>query len=127
LTNAVRARLRGHVEVRRARDIGSQKRSAPLASRVTAVSARPPANGDSQARSRPAEFPCGTHFTAASPTWAGAALLLADAWFDVCTSPPGLDRLLAVGEAVLVELPLAAAAIWLAVALTRGTGRRRPS
>ncbi|MGH3176544.1 MAG: hypothetical protein ACRDPF_22115, partial [Streptosporangiaceae bacterium] len=44
-----------------------------------------------------------------------------------CTSPPGLDRLLAVGEAVLVELPLAAAAIWLAVALTRDTGRgRRP-
>ena len=57
---------------------------------------------------------------------AGAALLLADAWFDVCTSPPGLDRLLAVGEAVLVELPLAAAAIWLAVALTRDTGRGRP-
>jgi hypothetical protein len=56
---------------------------------------------------------------AAIPATAGAALLLADAWFDVCTSPPGLDRLLAVGEAVLVELPLAAAAIWLAVALTR--------
>ena len=61
------------------------------------------------------------------PATAGAALLLADAWFDVCTSPPGLDRLLAVGEAVLVELPLAAAAIWLAVALTRGTGRGRRS
>jgi hypothetical protein len=66
---------------------------------------------------------------------AGAALLLADAWFDLCTSPPGLDRLLAVVEAVLVELPLAAAAIWLAVALTRpprrpvlGHGpRRRPA
>jgi len=58
---------------------------------------------------------------AAIPATAGAALLLADAWFDVCTSPPGLDRLLAVGEAVLVELPLAAAAIWLAVALTRPT------
>lgn len=50
---------------------------------------------------------------------AGAALLLADAWFDVCTSAPGLDRLLAAGEAVLVELPLAAAAIWLGLALTR--------
>jgi hypothetical protein len=43
---------------------------------------------------------------------------LADAWFDVCTSPPGLDRLLASGEAVLVELPLSAAAIWLAVSLS---------
>jgi hypothetical protein len=52
------------------------------------------------------------------PATAGAALLLADAWFDVCTSPPGLDRMLAIGEAVLVELPLAAAAIWLAVALS---------
>ena len=58
---------------------------------------------------------------------AGPVLLLTDAWFDVCTSPPGLDRLLAVGEAVLVELPLAAAAIWLAVALTRDTGRGRSS
>jgi hypothetical protein len=29
-----------------------------------------------------------------------------------------VGRLLAAGEAVLVELPLAAAAIWLAVALT---------
>jgi hypothetical protein len=64
---------------------------------------------------------------AAIPATAGAALLLADAWFDVCTSPPGLDRLLAVGEAVLVELPLAAAAICLAVALTRDTDRGRPS
>jgi hypothetical protein len=64
---------------------------------------------------------------AAIPATAGAALLLADAWFDVCTSPPGVDRLLAVGEAVLVELPLAAAAIWLAVALTRDTGRGGPS
>jgi hypothetical protein len=60
------------------------------------------------------------------PAAAGAALLLADAWFDLCTSPPGLDRLLAVGEAVQVELPLAAAAIWFAVALTRNTGRGRP-
>jgi hypothetical protein len=59
---------------------------------------------------------------AALPAVAGAALLLADAWFDVCTSPPGLDRLLAAGEAALIELPLAAAAIWLAVALTRDTG-----
>ncbi len=50
---------------------------------------------------------------------AGAALLLTDAWFDVCTSAPGLDRMLAVGEATFAELPLASAAIWLAVRLTR--------
>jgi hypothetical protein len=63
---------------------------------------------------------------AALPAAAGAALLLTDAWFDVCTSAPGLDRLLAAGEAALIELPLAAAAIWLAVVLTRDTGRERP-
>ena len=50
---------------------------------------------------------------------AGGALLLTDAWFDVCTSAPGLDHRLAVAEAVLVELPLAAAAGWLAATLLR--------
>ena len=50
---------------------------------------------------------------------AGGALLLADAWFDVCTSAPGLDHAVAVAEAACVELPLAAAACWLAVALFR--------
>ena len=54
---------------------------------------------------------------------AGAGLLFADAWFDVCTSGGGLPRLLAVGEALGVELPLAAAAIWLAVTLTRHPGQ----
>jgi len=48
---------------------------------------------------------------------AGGAFLLTDAWFDVCTSAPGLDRYLAVAEAILVELPLAAAAFWLAATL----------
>jgi hypothetical protein len=51
---------------------------------------------------------------------AGGALLIADAWFDVCTSAPGADHALAVAEAVFVELPLAGAAFWLAVTLTRG-------
>ena len=50
---------------------------------------------------------------------AGGTLLLTDAWFDVCTSAPGLDHTLAVAEAACVELPLAAAAGWLAVALFR--------
>jgi hypothetical protein len=52
---------------------------------------------------------------------AGGALLITDAWFDVCTSAPGADHALAVAEAIFVELPLAAAAFWLAIALTRGT------
>ena len=50
---------------------------------------------------------------------AGGALLLTDAWFDVCTSAPGLDHTLAVAEAACAELPLAAAAAWLAIALSR--------
>jgi len=48
---------------------------------------------------------------------AGGTLLMVDAWFDVCTSAPGLGHTLAVSEAVLVELPLAGAAGWLAVRL----------
>jgi hypothetical protein len=55
---------------------------------------------------------------------AGAGVLFADAWFDVCTSAAGLPRLLAIGEAVLLELPLAAAGIWLAVTLTRKANPR---
>jgi hypothetical protein len=56
---------------------------------------------------------------ASLPAMAGAGLLFADAWFDVCTSPDGLSRWLAVGEALAVELPLAAAAVWLAVTLMK--------
>ena len=50
---------------------------------------------------------------------AGGTLLLADAWFDVCTSAPGLGHALAAAEAIFVELPLAGAAFWLAVTLSR--------
>ncbi len=52
---------------------------------------------------------------------AGGALLMVNAWFDVCTSAPGAEHLLAVTEAVLVELPLAGAAGWLAVRLLRAS------
>jgi hypothetical protein len=52
---------------------------------------------------------------------AGGTLLLTDAWFDVCTSAPGLDHSVAVAEAIFVELPLAAAAFWLAARLNRAT------
>jgi hypothetical protein len=56
---------------------------------------------------------------------AGGTLLLVDAWFDVCTSAPGLDHALAVAEACCLELPLAAAAFWLALSTTGGTGVNR--
>lgn len=60
---------------------------------------------------------------ASLPAMAGAGLLFADAWFDVCTSAAGTARLLGIGEALVVELPLAAAAIWLAVTLPRRLAR----
>jgi hypothetical protein len=59
---------------------------------------------------------------AALTAMAGAALLLTDAWFDVCTAAPGLDHALALAEAAFVEVPLALAASWLALTLT-GPGR----
>ncbi len=43
-----------------------------------------------------------------------AALLLVDAWFDVVTSTDG-DRVTALVLALLAELPLALACVWLAV------------
>lgn len=70
------------------------------------------------------------HLTAA----ATAALLLADAWFDVTTSAPGPDRMIAIAMAAGVELPAAAACAALAargyrrgctcVVMTKWPGRR---
>jgi hypothetical protein len=44
---------------------------------------------------------------------AAAALLLADAWFDVVTAPDTTALLAALAMALLVELPLAATCLWL--------------
>ena len=52
---------------------------------------------------------------------AGGTLLLLDAWFDVCTSAPGTELSMALAEAACAEIPLAIAAWWLAIALTRET------
>jgi hypothetical protein len=52
---------------------------------------------------------------------AAGTLLLTDAWFDVCTSSPGAGHTLALAEAVCAEVPLAIAAWWLAIRLTRNT------
>ena len=46
---------------------------------------------------------------------ASAALLGADAWFDVVTSATAGERWVALAMAVLVELPLAVVCVWLAV------------
>jgi len=43
----------------------------------------------------------------------GAALLLADAWFDVCTSAAGMAQRVAVLQAAVLEIPLACAALWV--------------
>jgi hypothetical protein len=50
---------------------------------------------------------------------AGGTLLLIDAWFDVCTSTPGTDHAMALAEAACAEIPLAIAAWWLAIAVTK--------
>jgi hypothetical protein len=45
---------------------------------------------------------------------AAAALLVVDAWFDVLTSSSHLELGVAIGEAALVELPLAALCLLIA-------------
>jgi hypothetical protein len=60
------------------------------------------------------------------PSWlegaatAAAALLIVDAWFDVLTSSGGFELALAIGQALLVELPLAAVCVLLARNVERG-------
>jgi len=61
---------------------------------------------------------------------ASAALLAADAWFDVVTAPTHGERWVALAMAVVVELPLAAVCGWLAVSgqdlVDRRLARARP-
>lgn len=45
---------------------------------------------------------------------ATGALLSADAWFDVLTSPGGWDEVEAIAMSLFAELPLAAVCFWLA-------------
>ena len=45
---------------------------------------------------------------------ATGALLTADAWFDVLTTPGGWDLVEAIAMSLLAELPLAATCFWLA-------------
>jgi hypothetical protein len=58
---------------------------------------------------------------ASLPAAAAGTLLLIDAWFDVCTSAAGAGHAMALAEAGCAELPLAVAAWWVAIALTRQT------
>ena len=46
---------------------------------------------------------------------ATAAMLAVDAWFDVITAPRPTERWIALAMAIVVELPLAALCVWLAV------------
>lgn len=59
----------------------------------------------------------------AAGTWS-AALLVADAWFDVVTAPTGSQMVQALVLAAVVELPLAALCLWVLVR-TREIARRR--
>lgn len=51
----------------------------------------------------------------AIPATISATLLFCDAWFDVLTSHPGRQVVVALAEAILVELPLAALCLALAL------------
>lgn len=55
---------------------------------------------------------------------ATGALLTADAWFDVLTSPPGWNLVQAIAMSVLAELPLAFTCFWLAWHSQEMTERR---
>ncbi len=55
---------------------------------------------------------------------ATGALLTADAWFDVLTSPSGWDLAQAAAMSVLAELPLATICFWLAFHSQEVTERR---
>ena len=54
---------------------------------------------------------------------ATAVLLLADAWLDTATAPPGREQLLAAGLALFAELPAAAVCGALALSGSRPLGR----
>jgi hypothetical protein len=54
---------------------------------------------------------------------AAATLLFVDAWFDILTSSTRLDLIVAVVEAVFVELPLAVLCLLLARNAERGLAR----
>jgi phosphoribosylamine--glycine ligase len=56
---------------------------------------------------------------------ATAALLIADAWFDVTTAPPGSGELTSLLMAALAELPTAALCAWLACRGLRATAGDR--
>ena len=56
---------------------------------------------------------------AALTSTATGTLLIVDSWFDTCTSAPGLNHVVAMVEATVVELPLAIGAFWLAMTVLK--------
>lgn len=58
---------------------------------------------------------------------AAAALLVVDAWFDILTSATHVELGIAIGEAVVVELPLAALCVLLARDAERVLRRGTPT
>lgn len=44
-----------------------------------------------------------------------ATLLVCDAWFDVVTAAHGRQFAIALGQAIVLEVPLAVACVWIAV------------
>jgi hypothetical protein len=57
------------------------------------------------------------------PAMATAALLVADAWFDVTTSAPGHDALAAITLALFAELPVAVLCLTIAQRALRSSAK----
>jgi hypothetical protein len=60
----------------------------------------------------------------ALPAVSTATMLVIDAWFDVLTTPRGMDLVVAVVLAAAVELPLAAICLWIALHAEQVVERR---
>ncbi|NJC70064.1 hypothetical protein HC031_10130 [Planosporangium thailandense] len=65
----------------------------------------------------------GQRHTAMTATATATALVI-DAWFDVLTSPPGRELMVAIVTALVGELPLAALCLWIALQVDRVIARR---
>jgi hypothetical protein len=62
----------------------------------------------------------------ASLASAVATMLVIDAWFDVMTSSSRTDLAIAIGGALVIELPLAVGCLWIARDVTRVAEQMRP-
>ena len=56
-----------------------------------------------------------------------ATLLVTDAWFDIVLADPGVERMEAIGLAVIGEIPLALFCVWIVMNSERAIGSLKES